>query len=107
MGLRRQPRFPVQCPIAFNSGIRIVGEGTVRNLSKGGLKVNSTLSVTSGTYLMLHISLPHHESPIGVDLAVVRWLAEPEFGVEFIRIGAEARERLQHFVTTLEPSPNH
>ena len=107
MDLRREPRFPVQCPIAFNSGVRIVGEGTVRNLSKGGLKVSSTLSVPSGTYLTLRIFLPHHESPIAVDLAVVRWLAEPEFGAELIRMGAEAREHLQHFVTTLEPSPNH
>ena len=45
MDLRREQRFPVQCPIAFNSGVRIVGEGTVVNLSKGGLKVSSTLSV--------------------------------------------------------------
>ncbi len=36
-----------------------------------------------------------------VDLAVVRWSGGGAFGVEFLRMGDKAWERIHHFVATV------
>ena len=54
------------------------------NLSAQGCLVGSYENARERTYLTLHVSLPEQASPILVDHAVVRWLMERAFGVEFL-----------------------
>ena len=101
MKLRRSPRLPVQCSIAY-SGINFAGVGTVSNLSTGGCKVGSFKPVDTRTYLKLRLYFTADTKlPIEDDLAQVRWSHEREFGLEFITMRPEERERLHRFVTSL------
>ena len=105
MERRKHPRAPFQCQISF-SRQEMSEAGTVTNLSLGGCKVDSKASVYVDMYLTLQVYLPGHEIPLHVDQAVVRWLKEHEFGLEFISIWPEEQERLRRFVATLETSPS-
>ena len=100
------PRFPLQCPIEFSGG-NVAGEGTVLNISEHGWKAVSAQSVSQGTCLALRIALPDGGPPMKVDLAVVRWSREREFGLEHLVMGAEERERLGRFVEALETGQTH
>jgi hypothetical protein len=46
--------------------------------------------------------LREREDPVQVDLAAVRWSVATRFGVEFIKMRPEERERLKKFVAALE-----
>ncbi len=102
----KHPRAPFQCQISF-SRQEMSEAGTVTNLSLGGCKVDSKASVYVGMYLTLQVDLPGHESPLKLDQAVVRWVKEHEFGLEFISMWPEEQARLRHFVSTLETQPGH
>lgn len=57
--------------------------------------------VEPGMRVVLHIHLPEQYSPITVDSAEVVWVLGRKFGVEFLRMGLEARERLRQLVSAL------
>ncbi len=100
MDARKHSRFQVQIPIWF-AELPTVGDGIVRNLSTGGCAVTSAQTAQRGAYPSLRLSLPDQEEPVKVDLAVVRWSGGGAFGVEFLRMGDEAWERIHHFVATV------
>lgn len=112
MELRKNLRFAVQLPLSFK-GDEIDGEGVVFNLSlegcgvvfkpslEGGAAGGDTM-IRPGTYLAIRIQPYQQDSPIEVELAVVRWSEGREFGLEFIRIRTEEQDRLRRFVKTLE-----
>ncbi len=81
--------------------------GTLSDLSVRGCKVESKASVYVDMYLALQICLPGQEATLNVDQAVVRWLKEHEFGLEFISMRPEEKERLRDVVSTLETQPGH
>ena len=108
MDLRYAHRYPIQCPITLRSpGGFLVGEGTVRNVSTGGWKVDSDQPVQRGHYFALRVVLPDQAVPLKVDLAAVRWSSEREFGLEFLRMQPEEQVRLRRFVSTLETGASH
>lgn len=104
MDNRESPRFAVELPISF-SGNEVAGGGIVSSLSNEGCTVGSDENVQPGTYLVLHIHLAEQYSPLDIELAVVRWSTEREFGLEFLRMAAQERHRLLHILTSLEPGP--
>ena len=106
MHLRYAHRYPIQCSITF-LGDQIMGEGTVRNVSTGGWKVDSDQPVQRGNYFALRVVLPDQAVPMKVDLAAVRWSSEREFGLEFLRMQQEEQARLRRFVSTLETGASH
>ncbi len=101
MHLRYARRFPIHCPITF-LGDRLVGDGIVRNVSRGGWEVKSDQPVQRGNYFALRVLLPDQAVPMKVDLAAVRWSSGREFGLEFIRMQPEEQDRLSRFVSALE-----
>ncbi len=106
MHLRYARRFSIQCPVTF-LGDHFIGEGTVRNVSTGGWKVDSDQPVQRGNYFGLRVLLPDQAVPMKVDLAAVRWSSGREFGLEFLRMEPEEQARLRRFVSTLETQPGH
>ncbi len=106
MHLRYAHRYPVQCPITF-LGDHLVGQGTVRNVSTGGWKVESDQAIKHGNYFALRVLLPDQAPPMKVDLAAVRWSSEREFGLEFLQMQPEEQARLRRFVSALEKAPRH
>ncbi len=108
MDLRYTHRYPIQCPITLHSpGGFLVGEGTVRNVSTGGWKVDSDQPVERRHYFALRVVLPDQAVPLKADLAAVRWSSGREFGLEFLRMEPEEQARLRRFVSTLETHTSH
>ncbi len=106
MDKRRFIRFKVHLPIAF-SGYKSTGQGTVVNLSRGGCGVDGEQKVKRGSYLRLRLTLSEQEAPLVVDWAAVRWAMGRAFGLEFLRMRSQERERLRRFLSTLETGPGH
>ena len=106
MDLRVAHRYPIQCPITFSGDYR-AGAGTVRDVSRGGWKVDSDQPMQRGDYVALRVVLPDQAVPMRVDFAVVRWASGREFGLEFIRMQPEEQERLRRFVSTLQTVQSH
>ncbi len=102
MDKRESSRFAVELPIAF-SGIEVAGGGIVSSLSNKGCAVRSDENVQPGTFLVLHIRLSEQYSPMEIELAEVRWSTGREFGVEFLRMASQERQRLHHILKSLEP----
>ena len=97
---RQHPRVDLQFPISFtDDGMQ--GQGEILNLSLKGCAVQSEVSVARGTYLSLELYLPGDADPVNIELASVRWVSLRQFGVEFIRMQGDARQRLHHFVSGL------
>ena len=44
-------------------------------------------------------------SPLEIELAEVRWSTGREFGLEFLRMASQERQRLLHILKSLEPGP--
>ncbi len=104
MDKRESSRFAVELPISF-SGVEVSGGGIVSSLSNEGCTVRSDENVRPGTYLVLHIHLSEQYSPMEIELAEVRWSTGGEFGVEFLRLASQERERLHGLVASLETGP--
>ena len=94
---RRSSRSLIHCPIIF-LGERLVGKGTVTDLSLSGCGVRTTTVLREGTSLSLSVTTPDEQDPIAINLATVRWALGGRFGLEFIRMEAEQRERLIRLV---------
>ena len=93
MDLRKSPPIRVHFR-SVSAGGQLDGEGTVMDLSAEGCHVDSDTRVQSVTGLELWFFLPDHDRPIRVQVAEVRWTRGRTFGLEFLSMRAEDRERL-------------
>ena len=100
MERQRERRLFVQCPISIE-GNQGVSRGTLFNLSTGGGAIESAASVQSGAVLTLRVHLPSLKQPIHVDQAEVTWTAGDDFGVQFLQLGPQERERLNQVIADL------
>ncbi|MET0516139.1 MAG: PilZ domain-containing protein [Nitrospiraceae bacterium] len=94
---RARDRLSMTCPVMF-AGVPSIGEGYLLNLSPAGCTVECERSVLDGSYMKLRLLLPDHVPSIDVDLAAVRWVRGTHFGVEFLRLPAQERLRLDRFL---------
>ncbi len=99
------PRFPVQIPVTYSSN-DCSGGGLISHLSTDGCTVESEEPLAQGMTLVLRLHLSEHESPVKVDLAVVRGTSGLESDLEFIRIPVQDQVRLRAFVQSLETESN-
>jgi c-di-GMP-binding flagellar brake protein YcgR len=101
---RKFPRFAMHCPIALLTEGVTLGDGLCYDLSSGGCAVECAAPVSKGNYVSLNLYLPDHRdptTPLNVELAVVRWLVQQRFGIEFITIPSGDQQRLRAYVDTL------
>jgi len=84
-----------------------VGQGTVRDVSMGGWKVNTDQPVQRGHYFALRVLLPDSAVSMKVDLAAVGWSEGREFGVELITIWSQELARLCHYLSEPEANAGH
>jgi len=96
--LRRHPRVPFDSPVEFvakGSSERCAGR--CKDLSLGGMYVQTPEALPFGIDLVVHISLPGMKMPLAMP-AVVRWTRHGEgMGLQFGLIGA----RETHAITEL------
>ena len=60
--------------------------------------MQSNVALTPGSYLALHIEAPETESPLAVEVSIVRWHKDNQFGIEFLRYALGNRERVSDLV---------
>ena len=101
MEKRRERRFLVKDPVSFE-GKPGVGQGTTFNLSLGGCALGSNTPFDPEATMKLYLHIPTDKSPLQVDRARVTWRAGNDFGVEFLRLAAPEKRRLQHYIAGLQ-----
>lgn len=92
---RAYHRFPLFYPVVFG-GAPFVGEGVLTNLSLMGCSVMCDREVLCGSDVRVSVLLPDQKPPLSIDLGSIKWVQGCEFGVEFLRLPLEARQRLNH-----------
>ena len=101
MEQRKYARVRVEYVVSL-SGDRIRGHGIVLDLSVAGCKARNPVVVNWGDCFGVLIDVPRYETPLYVDLAVVRWVHDQEFGLEFIRMQPVDQQRLRDLVQATE-----
>lgn len=97
MAIRKDVRYQVQCPVAYVIDGK-PGQGNTFNLSRGGCAIESDVTAASGDPISLQITCPGQPTPISVELGKIRWATRCEFGVEFMIVGGDSKERLDDFL---------
>ena len=94
-----------RAPVSFGlmySGITednvLMGDGTVVDLSKGGLGIRGNHPVPLGMELTLFLYVPDSEDPLFVLEAIVAWENGRQFGVEFKKLSLREKNRLHSFL---------
>ena len=98
---REFARIAVKLPVTF-SGEDTAGGGLTSGLSVHGCTLVTEELLLTGNALALHILLPAQSEPLKVDVAEVRWGQAGEFGLEFVRLPLQEKQRLTRFITAIE-----
>ncbi len=102
---RTTPRFKVQFRTTFSTAPKLDGTGMILDLSAGGCRVESEVSLTPGLSLELRIYAPDLEWPLMVEAATVQWVSSQTFGLAFFRIAESERLRLEQVIRDQMTSP--
>lgn len=100
MIVRKDIRFSGRCPVTFVLDDAAC-QGTTFNLSRSGCAIESEEMVSQGESVSLQITAPGQPTAICVELGKVCWATRREFGVEFLVILDESKERLNHFLIAM------
>jgi hypothetical protein len=90
---RTYHRFPLCYPVVFG-GAPFVGEGILTNLSLMGCSVLCDREVLRGSDVRVSVLLPDQTAALSIELGTIKWVQGEQFGVEFLRVPFEARQRL-------------
>ena len=100
---RKYRRHSVNFQGVFSSDTVQGEEGVVQDLSLGGCRVGSQISIPTDTAIHLQIR-PRQAAPIYVPSAIVRWVRGTAFGVQFQELAEYESKALTRLVQSLPPS---
>jgi PilZ domain len=103
MEKRKHVRVSVEYALSL-LGERVRGEGIVQDLSVAGCRAHMSANITPGDSVGLLIDVPRYDNPLHVDVAIVRWAKEQEFGMEFLRVPTDSQQRIQDVIRSKEAS---
>lgn len=105
---RKIDRIPVSFGLMY-SGLNetdvIMGDGTVVDISRGGLGVRGNQPVKIGMDLTVFLYLPDKEDPLFVIQATVAWTRGYQFGLQFQGVPAREECRLHRFLRSFALTP--
>lgn len=84
---RVHPRVPITAAVACERPGGETIRGTTKDISVGGMYIESTETVTFGMELIIVLRLPNGKADSRLP-AVVRWIKPGGFGVQFGLLGA-------------------
>ena len=90
---RTYHRFPLFYPVIFG-GAPFVCEGILSNLSLMGCSVMCDREVLCGSDVRVSVLLANQGPALSIDLGTIKWVQGRQFGVEFLRLPLDARQRL-------------
>ena len=98
---RATPRLHVQFRTTFSASSTLEGTGLMLDLSMGGCRIESPVTVEPGVLLELRIYVPDIEWPLMIDAANVQWVSGKTFGLAFFRVRETEQERLGRVIGNL------
>ena len=100
---RQHPRQSVQLPVAFQreGGPRI--DGLSRDMSIGGMFVETTTPAPFGSTVQIFMTLPGLKQEVTVK-ATVRWTEHDGMGVQFGLMGVRETHALTRLIAGVPPS---
>jgi hypothetical protein len=98
---RATPRFRVQFRSTLSASTKLEGTGIILDLSMGGCRIESPVTVEPGFSLKLSIYVPDVDWPLMIEAASVQWVSDQVFGLAFIRIRDTERQRLEQVISDL------
>jgi hypothetical protein len=63
--------------------------------------MHSDIALNAGAYLTLQIAVSQERNPLAVEVSIVRWCKDGNFGVEFLRYSQGDRERVTNLLAAL------
>lgn len=85
---RRFARAPLACPLFFSlKGNLEQREGIARDISIGGMFVETATPAGFGANVVIHIQFPGSDEAVAIP-GVVRWVRDGGMGVQFGLLGA-------------------
>ena len=98
---RRYNRVSVEYAASL-SGKAYRANGTILSLSILGCRARSASPLQKGEHVGLLITVPGYDHPLYVSRADVQWSHGNEFGMEFIHMEWEGRQRLAEIIRAIE-----
>ena len=98
---RATPRLRVQFRTTFSGSMKLEGAGNILDLSMGGCRIESPVTVEPGVSLELRIYAPNIEWPLMIEAASVQWVSGHTFGLAFFRITEPEQQRLGQVISDL------
>jgi len=98
---RATPRLRVQFRTTFSGSTKLEGTGVMLDLSTGGCRIESPVTVEPGFSLELRIHVPDLEWPLMIEAASVQWVSGHTFGLAFFRITETELQRLGQVISDL------
>jgi hypothetical protein len=98
---RATPRLRVQFCTTFSASTTREGTGVIRDLSTGGCRIESPVTVEPGVSLELRISVPDLDWPLMIEAASVQWVSGQIFGLAFFQIRDTEHQRLEQVIRDL------
>ena len=98
---RATPRFRVQFRTTVSGPMKTEGTGIMLDLSTGGCRLESPLTMEPGVSLELRVYVPGLEWPLMIDGAHVQWVSGQIVGLAFFRIRQTEQQRLDQVITDL------
>jgi hypothetical protein len=96
---RKARRVGITCRLFFFGDDDFEGEARLQDLSSTGCMATSMLPLQVGRKLKLSLFLPDEYAwPVRVEEAVVRWVRNCDFGLEFLTIRPPHLHRIQHLI---------
>lgn len=84
----------------FNEEDVLIGDGTVVDLSEGGICIRGNCAVQVGMDLTLFLYLPDEEDPLFILEATVAWTTGLLFGVALKDLSLQEGDRMRAFLHT-------
>lgn len=98
---RATPRLRVQFRTTFSTSSKLEGTGTMLDLSLGGCRIESPVTVEPDVSLELRIYAPDIEWPLMIEAASVQWVSGHTFGLAFFQIRETEQQRLEQMISDL------
>ncbi len=95
---RRGRRLSISRRLFFFGEDELEGEATLLDISTNGCQATSLTEVQLGATLKLSLFLEDQQWPLRIDEAIVRWVKDQSFGLEFTGIRPAQRERLRALI---------
>lgn len=98
---RKNRRFPVLFPVSFGDGVT-AQTGTVVDLAREGCRIRCPDAAPGAKYFRAEIRLMDPYGTLTVDLVVMQWSRQGEFGIQFIRMEPDQQARLRSVIRHCE-----